>query len=444
MPSKITKWLTAFKPSSPEAVEELISWMYTNVKLLEDIEEILDKLSSSLIGDICQRLLVFYTSKSLPLQRFSIFLFPCLIHAYLSHFAEEDTPSSGTRRASTGTTDVQQNTILLNLASVESCLLEIGRHFATIHPESTKPACLRSDPNFRVPSLAEPSVFHDAVPTAESYVDDAGVFPPSCVPVPSNRIPAVVILIRDYLDCILSIDLVDARYGLLALHSMTRFCKLCDRIVSLSKRPRIAASTSLLIDLLFGLDVVLYKLDDVDQRADSIRETTLVIRGAVLAAVKGIEKRSVYDCASAALLVCRAILHSRSAQYGPRMVPGLQVTTVSSSAANAPEDSSQKAADDEEEEYKNPEVTRAVRPPPSTGVEVITNASFRPETLPEDIPINEQHSASSQQNTSASGKLGMRGKESLDRKPNATDGRYRKGNTTVKLVPINQKAPATE
>ncbi|KAF7234288.1 hypothetical protein EG68_10832 [Paragonimus skrjabini miyazakii] len=453
MPSKVTKWLAAYKPSSSDAIDELASWMYTHVKLLEEIEEVLEKLSSTLIPEVCQRLHAFYKAKSHSLRRFAIFLLPSLLYTYLSHFCEDDATLL-LKKTTSNPGDVQQNAIITNLASLESCLIGMSRHFELFNPHH--PQYPNSAAYFCLPTLSESSIFNDPVPKPESKTDSGdGVFPTLMLPANYNRIPAITHLIRDYLDTLTSIDLLDTLYTFLSLHSMTRFCKLCDRVASLSKRPRIPACPSLLSDLLVGLDIILYKLDDLDKRTETVRRTSLIIRSSVWSAVKEIEKRAAYNCLSGPLLVCRAILHSRAAGYGPRAVPGARIGGGSGAFVDigslliSAEDHT--TVPNGTENSKSTDVVRGIRPHHSVGPEVITNASFRPETLPEDIPISGQQTPGHGHNANASGKNSRSDKSASDSgRLFAADSRTRANShrkdqaKSIKLVNVNAKRVGVE
>ncbi|KER19607.1 hypothetical protein T265_11664 [Opisthorchis viverrini] len=446
MPSKVTKWLAAFKPSSPEAVEELATWMYSNVKLLEDLEETFEKLSSSLVSEICQRLYVFYKAKSVSLQRFTIFLLPSLMHAYLSHLGDED--SSSGRKGSASPPESQQSSIMTNLTSLESCLIGISRHYILINSQNPKLSSSRPEPGTSLPLFTGPSIFHDSLPNSESPSSDNDTFPSFTVPLARFSESSLAYLIQDYLDTLSSVDLLDSMSTLLSLHSMTRFCAVCDRVASLSRRPRIIAGPGLLSDFLVGLDTILYKLDDLDRRTDSVRRTSLTIRTAVWDAIKQIEKRAAFNCLSAPLLICRAILHGRGAQYGPRAVPGMRLGAGSSAFVDIGvllASADDRGALNGPVASANLDHSRPLRPHPSTGLEVITNASFRPESLPEDIPISnhppkQKSSADPDQNTNASTKK-SRAEVSTNGKPNATDSRQRTGTQKQSKGGVNFISP---
>ncbi|VDP94633.1 unnamed protein product [Echinostoma caproni] len=397
MPSKVARWLAAYKPASSEAMEDLTGWMYASVKLLEDMEEMFEKMSSSMIGEVCQRFVLFYRSVSVSLRQFVVFLLPSLIHAYLSHLCDED--ALQTRKANATTTDNPQNPGITNLTALENCLLQICRHFLSHSSSSHLPVSSKSDPRLRLPTLSESSIYHDGISTNDHPTDENDIFPMQLFSLNVfNRVLVITQLLRNYLETLSQVDLLDPNKSLLALHSVAKYCRLCERVASVNKHPRLPSSSSVLCDFLVGLDMILYRLDEIDNRTDKIRRTTLTLRTNVWSAISEIEKRATYNCFSTPLLLAEAALHSRRAQYGPRAIGGFNISTSNTPCVDI--NSLIATADDQETLQSNQlpdtskpgDMLRSMRSHHSSGVEVITNASFRPELVPEDITISDPKS----------------------------------------------------
>ncbi|KAA0191094.1 hypothetical protein FBUS_07558 [Fasciolopsis buskii] len=408
MPSKVTKWLSAYKPTSSEANDELTSWMYASVKLLEDMEDLFEKMTCSTVGEVCQRFVLFYRSSSRSLRQFVIFFLPSLVHSYLSHLCDED--ALQTRKPNSAGTDNPQNTEVTNLTSLETCLLQICRYYLS-HSSSSQNSASKSDLRLRLPNLSEPSIYHDGYTATEHSTDENDVFPMQLFSLNVfNRVLVISHLMRNYLETLTEVDLLDPDKSLLALHSVAKYCRLCERVASVSKHPRLPSSSSVLCDFLVGLDMILYRLDEIDDRTDKVRRTTLTLRTNVWSAVGEIEKRATYNCFSAPLLLAEAALHSRRAQYGSRAVAGFNITTSSTPCVDinsliaTADDQNAPPANQISDPTRSAEILRIMRSHHSSGVEVITNASFRPELIPEDITINDQRSknGSQDQNVNAS------------------------------------------
>ncbi|TPP63709.1 hypothetical protein FGIG_05695 [Fasciola gigantica] len=408
MPSKITKWMAAYKPSSNEATEELISWMYSSVKLLEDMEDLFEKMTSSTISEVCQRFVLFYRSSSVALRQFVVFLLPSLVHAYLSNLCDEDALQA--RKTNAINTENLQNAGVTNLTSLETCLLQICRYYIS-RSSSSYHSASKSDLRARLPNLGEPSIYHDGYTATEHATDENDIFPMQLFSLNEfNRVLVISHLMRNYLEALAQVDLLDQNKSLLALHSVAKYCRLCERVASVSKHPRLPSSSSVLCDFLVGLDMILYRLDEIDNRTDKVRRTTLTLRTNVWSAIGEIEKRATYNCFSAPLLLAEAALHSRRAQYGARAVAAFSAATSSTPCVDI--NSLIAIADDQSalpvgqmpDISKSSEILRMMRSHHSSGVEVITNASFRPELVPEDITISEQQqkTSSKDQNTNTS------------------------------------------
>lgn len=392
MPSKISKWLSYYKP---ESVDEMIAWMFSSVKLIEDIEETLEKLSPiNLVSDVCQRFFVFYKSGMPTLRQFVIFFLPTLLRTYLVH-SYEDSTSLMTRKLSSYPTDT--SSFISGVTLLESCLVGICSQYLLLLPQ-TVPDVFKDYKGFRLPSLGTPSVFHDPVSHKE-LVDRSGS---SDGHIDLNpRIPAVIYLLQNYFDTLSTVDIFNPSTKLLCIHSLTQFCRLCCRITSLSIRPRIPTSPSLLTTLLNGTDLFLYKLDCMDKCSGDQQHTIDLIRSALVDNIFQINKRASHHCFSSCLLLCQSMLHYRTVQYeyhGPTSKRNNNdVSAVSLDDIPIPSlDPSHRTMD--RSTLDDPLLSSEhVRSPYSTN-EVITNASFRPEVLSEDIPPVDEHGADPDKN----------------------------------------------
>ncbi|CAH8481092.1 unnamed protein product [Schistosoma turkestanicum] len=402
MPSKISKWLSAYKPSSREAMDEFITWMYSSNKLVDDIEETFEKLiSSNIISDVCQRLFLFYKSGLPALQNFVVLLLPSLLHSYLCHSYEDNTSSSQTKKIVPNISDSSQSSFSTSLSLLESCLLSICNYYLVkAGPLNNELEGFGNDiNNFRLPSLTTPSVFHNPVSIKETIErNDANVKTESENLNPL-RISAIICLIRNYIEILSTLDLQNPIISVLLFHSLSRFSKLSDRVVSISKRPRIPTSSSLLMILLNCSDLILFKLDCFDKCSESNNQLTDSIRSSVLNSIIEISNRAAHHCFSSCLLVCQSLLHYRSIYYGYcdrktriedtsiRDIDNTPTSRIglSNSSQSVPMISINSA------DNKTPRKEYTPRPKlSSTNTEVFTSASFKPEIVSEDInPVGE-------------------------------------------------------
>uniref|UniRef100_A0AA85JWF0 Uncharacterized protein n=1 Tax=Trichobilharzia regenti TaxID=157069 RepID=A0AA85JWF0_TRIRE len=325
MPSKLSKWLSAYKPSSRESMDELIEWMYSSAKLVDDIEETFEKLvSTSVISDVCQRLFAFYKSGLPPLQNFVILLLPSLLHTYLCHSYEDNTSVFQVKKSVSSQTESSQSSLLTSLSLLESCLLSICNcYLAKSGPIKGEFECFGSDiNNFRLPSLTTPSVFHNPVSIRETIErTDANVKCENDNQSQPFRLSAIICLIQNYLEMLSTLDLQNSVVSVLAFHSLSRFSKLSSRLASLSKRPRIPTSSSLLMILLNCCDLILFKLDNLDKcspNSSSGNRPIEFIRSSVLDSILEINNRAAHHCFPSCLLVCQSLLHYRGIYYGYR------------------------------------------------------------------------------------------------------------------------------
>ncbi|CAH8839262.1 unnamed protein product, partial [Trichobilharzia szidati] len=417
MPSKLSKWLSSYKPSSRESMDELIEWMYSSAKLVDDIEETFEKLvSTSVISDVCQRLFAFYKSGLPPLQNFVILLLPSLLHTYLCHSYEDNTSVFQAKKSVSSQTESSQSSLLMSLSLLESCLLSICNcYIAKNGPIKGEFECFGSDiNNFRLPSLNTPSVFHNPVSIRETIErTDANVKCENDNQSPF-RLSAIICLIQNYLEMLSTLDLQNPVVSVLAFHSLSRFSKFSSRLASLSKRPRIPTSSSLLMILLNCSDLILFKLDNLDKCSTTTTSTTTsssnsssgnrpieFIRSSVLDSIIEINNRAAHHCFASCLLVCQSLLHYRGIYYGYRdrkpkitdallthdieNIPGCR-SAVSVSGQGAPLITINAV----EDKTSHPEYTVRPKLSSSTTTEVFTSASFKPKAVSEDIPpVNE-------------------------------------------------------
>ncbi|CAH8509287.1 unnamed protein product [Schistosoma rodhaini] len=407
MPSRISKWLSSYKPSSREAMDEFITWMYSSNKLVDDIEETFEKLiSSNTISDVCQRLFVFYKSGLPALQNFVVLLLPSLLHSYLCHSYEDNSSSSQTRKIVPNISDSSQSSFLASLSLLESYLLSICNYYLVkADPLKSKSEGFISDiNNFRLPSLTTPSVFHNPVSIKETIErNDANVKTESENLNPL-RVSAIICLVQNYIEILSTIDLQNPIMSLLVFHSLSRFSKFSDRVVSISKRPRIPTSSGLLMVLLDCSDLILFKLDCFDKYSGSNNRLTDSIRSSILDNIIEISNRATHHCFSSCLLVCQSLLHYRSIYYNycdqkPRMEDGyirdIENSPTSrnglTNSAHIPPMISINSPED-----KTPRTEYTPRPKlSSTNAEVFTSASFKPEIVSEDItPVSENSRSS--------------------------------------------------
>ncbi|CAH8499342.1 unnamed protein product [Heterobilharzia americana] len=388
MPSKLSKWLASYKPSSRESMDELIEWMYSSAKLVDDIEEAFEKLVST----------------SLPaLQNFVILLLPSLLHAYLCHSYEDSSSVFQVKKSTSNQADSSQSSFLNSLSLLESCLLSICNCYISRNgPLKGEFEYSGSDiSNFRLPSLTTPSVFHDPIPIRETIERiDANIKSENENYSPL-RVSATIYLIQNYIETLSVLDLQNTVISVLVFHSLSRFSKFSSRIVSLSKRPRIPTSSSLLMVLLNCSDLILFKLDCLDKCSDNNDRPTEFIRSSIIESIIEISNRAAHHCFASCLLVCQSLLHYRRIYYGyrdrkPQVTSDVATRDVEnvSVSQNGLDVSGQvtpvTAVHFVDDSTANPEY--ATRSKLSTATtEVFTSASFKLEAVSEDItPISEK------------------------------------------------------
>lgn len=313
MPSKLSRWLSGYKPSNPEFLEDFVSWMYSNARLIDDIEEALEKLTSNTVSDICQRLFVFYKSGESDLQRFTIILLPSLIYFYLYH-SYKDNWLFQNRKVGPNFNDVSQNSMFSSLGLLESCLVGICSHYLLTVSSKTDSESLMDFRNICLPSLNSPSVYHDPV-SLKDCIDQNDVNLKDQNELSFNqRIPTVICLIQNYLDMLYVTDFVYPLNKCILYRSLSRFSKLCNRICNLSQRPRIPVSANLLTVLINCCDLILFKLDLLCSRFVDDFSIKLIqtICKTILFNLEQINERSTYHCFSSCMLLCNSLLHYRT------------------------------------------------------------------------------------------------------------------------------------
>ncbi|KAK4469875.1 hypothetical protein MN116_007383 [Schistosoma mekongi] len=407
MPSKLSKWLSAYKPSSRESMDELIAWMYSSNKLVDDVEETFEKLiSSNIISDVCQRLFVFYKSGLPALQNFVVLLLPSLLHSYLCHSYEDNSSSSQAKKIVSNMPDSSQS-FLISLSLLESCLLGICNYYLLkTGPLKNGSEGSGSDIiNFRLPSLTTPSVYHNPVSMKETIERSEANVKTESENLNHLRVPAIICLIQNYIEILSTLDLQNPVMSVLIFHSLSRFSNFSHRVASISKRPRIPASSGLLMILLNCSDLILFKLDCFDRCSGSRSRRTELIRSSVLDSILEINNRAAHHCFSSCLLVCQSLLHYRSIYYG-YCDPKTKIEDRSTRDAEDISACRNKLSSPTQvvpvvcvnsvaDKTSHPEYTS--RPKLSAAnTEVFTSASFRPEVLSEDItPVKENSTSKS-------------------------------------------------
>jgi len=297
--------------------------------VIEVIYSLIDdwKCNKEVIQKLCHRIFEFYRAEEVESKVFSLQFIPSLMYAYLSGIAQGDKKDVG---------------------SIQTFLLAVYNIEAGDEPQNPK------SHSFRVPNIAQPSLYHEPLGLASSSLtesslrrlDPANRIMVKFGPHPhlhsfnaENRLPALAALLRIYSHYLMMYSKV----------SLIESCLAFSRLVAQGYTPqsegspRIPVSSQLLVEILH----ILYSLTIEDgELANRARQTLEVVK-----------QRVEVELVAAPLLISAALLDSsqlsiKGVSTSPQLV---------SSAANGSARAMWKS--------------------------MITNASFRTKKLPDDITV---------------------------------------------------------
>uniref|UniRef100_A0A1B6EL93 Hyccin n=1 Tax=Cuerna arida TaxID=1464854 RepID=A0A1B6EL93_9HEMI len=336
----VREWLADYSALSPAEVHTFAVTVHHNKEVIAAIYSVLEERHKyqTLIDPVCTALFGFYRSREEDLQRFTLFFLPTLIYVYLNAVAHSESKSC---------------------RGVEALL--VGIYNLEVVDDKGQPREI----SFRLPSLAQASIYHEPMSLAPASLTEAALRrleecntklvrwgPLAQVDriLAQNRLTVMTALLYVY----------NRNISVLPKTALEFLCKVTSKLVTqgfskANKRvsygtevprvlPRIPVSSQLLQQLLHSVYFAMY--NDYGYMA--------------VQAIEDIHQRACYQCYTELLLVTNSIknsshfVHSGQPSDAPMGIsiaisPATATTTVSKS--------------------------------------MITNASFRTKKLPDDIPI---------------------------------------------------------
>ncbi|XP_014244102.1 protein FAM126B isoform X2 [Cimex lectularius] len=331
----IKEWLADCAALTPDEIHSFASTVHHNSEVINAILTVLDDRQkyNDLVDKVCSTLFSLYRSKEIELKRFTLGFLPTLIYVYLNAVAH------GEKKSCLGI-----EALLIGLYNSES-VNDYGEAQVI---------------SFRLPSLAQASVYHEPMSLAPASLTESalrrlelcntklvkwGPLPQLERIIPQNRLSVMTALLFIY----------NQHISCLQKSSLDQLCKVSSKLVTQGfnkpgKRvsyssdvprvlPRIPVTGKFLLEILHSLyySIVL-----------------------ALQAVEEVHQRACYQSYTDVMLVSNAIKNSRATYTG-------QIT-------------------------ENPMgISLAISPAVTTSAVIsksmITNASFRTKKLPDDIPI---------------------------------------------------------
>ncbi|XP_054274896.1 hyccin-like isoform X1 [Macrosteles quadrilineatus] len=336
----VREWLADYAALSPAEVHTFAVTVHHNAEIIAAIYNVLEERHKyhSLIDPVCTALFGFYRSREEDLQRFTLLFLPTLVYVYLNAVAHSESKSC---------------------RGVEALL--VGIYNLEVVNEKGQPREI----SFRLPSLAQASIYHEPMSLAPASLTEAalrrleecntklvrwGPLPQMDHLLAQNRLVVMTALLYVY----------NRNLSMLPKTALEYLCKVTSKLVTqgfskAGKRvsygtevprvlPRIPVSSQMLQQLLHSVYYAMYN----DHGYMAVQ------------AIEDIHQRACYQCYTDVLLVTNAIknsahfIHSGQPSDAPMGIslaisPATTTTTVSKS--------------------------------------MITNASFRTKKLPDDIPI---------------------------------------------------------
>ncbi|CAH1403625.1 unnamed protein product [Nezara viridula] len=336
----VLDWLADYSSLSSNEVHTFASTVHQNSEVISALYAVLEDRQkyNELVGPVCTTLFEFYRSQEAELKRFTLIFLPTLIYVYLNAVAH------GEKKSCRG---------------VEALLLGL------YNLEAVDENCQAQNVSFRLPSLAQSSIYHEPMSLAPASLTESalrrleecntklvkwGPFSQLEKILSQNRASVMTALLFIYNQHISSLQ----------KHCMDQLCKVTSKLVTQGfnkpgKRmsysndvprvlPRIPVSPKFLLEILHSLYYSIFNGDS----------------GLALQAVDDVHNRASYQGYTEVLLVTSAIKNSTSHAYSGQLTDNPMGISLAIS----------------------PQTTSTV-----VSKSIITNASFRTKKLPDDIPI---------------------------------------------------------
>uniref|UniRef100_A0A0K8S7B2 Hyccin n=1 Tax=Lygus hesperus TaxID=30085 RepID=A0A0K8S7B2_LYGHE len=335
----IKEWLADYAALDPGEVHTYANTVHHNTQVINAVFAVLDDRQkyNDLVEQVCTTLFGFYRSKEIELKRFTLVFLPTLIYVYLNAVAH------GEKKTCRG---------------IEALLVGL------YNLEAVDESCQAQNISFRLPSLAQASLYHEPMSLAPASLTESalrrleecntklvrwGPLTQLEKIIPQNRLVVMTALLFIY----------NQHISCLQKYSLDQLCKVVSKLVTQGfnkpgKRvsystdvprvlPRIPVSPKLLMEILHSLYFAAFNGDRI----------------LALQAVEEVHHRACYQGYTDVMLVTNAIKNTRTADSS-------QITD-------------------------NPMgISLAISPATTTSSvskSMITNASFRTKKLPDDIPI---------------------------------------------------------
>ncbi|CAB0012474.1 unnamed protein product [Nesidiocoris tenuis] len=338
----IREWLADYAALGPDELHTYASTVHHNTQVINAVFAVLDdrvkynEVSNHLVDNVCTTLFGFYRSKEIELKRFTLVFLPTLIYVYLNAVAH------GEKKTCRG---------------IEALLVGL------YNLEAVDESCQAQNISFRLPSLAQASLYHEPMSLAPASLTESalrrleecntklvrwGPLTQLEKIIPQNRLTVMTALLFIY----------NQHISCFQKHSLEQLCKVVSKLVTQGfnkpgKRisysstdvprvlPRIPVSSQLLLEILHCLYFSVFNGDSV----------------LALQAVEEVHHRACYQGYTDVMLVTNAIKNNRASRSG-------QITD-------------------------NPMgISLAISPATTTNTvskSMITNASFRTKKLPGEL-----------------------------------------------------------
>uniref|UniRef100_A0A8D8TK31 Hyccin n=1 Tax=Cacopsylla melanoneura TaxID=428564 RepID=A0A8D8TK31_9HEMI len=380
----VKEWMQDYAGLSKEEVHTFAVTQLENNALIEALYELFEQHkigANPLIDDVCSTFFDYYRSEEAQLQRFTLQYLPSLTYLYLNLIAH------GQKK---------------HARSLEALVVMMYNYQVT--DEGNNPKVL----SFRLPSLAQPSVYHEPMSLAPASLTESalrrleecntnlvrwGPLPHVERLIAQNRLQVMSALMFVYnreLSVLPKSTLVHLATATTRLVTQGFFTKESSSNLppSSNNTIRIPLSSALLIEFLYALYFAMF---NSSSESDIHR------------ALDALEQRATYHLYSDVLLLCNAVKNSGAL---PEKRRDEELITTSGVVAGVVASSGVSVA--------------SVGGGPSVGGSLskamITNASFRTKKLPDDIPIQ----APSFDEGGGVGNLGPITEESEAHPPNQT------------------------
>ncbi|XKL63839.1 hypothetical protein PGB90_006203 [Kerria lacca] len=352
----INEWLSNFKNKNSEEYHTHLATVIRNNDVISALYSYLDDINKYQgivsVVDVCDMLFKYYRSSELDLKQFTLQFLPQILYLYLNAIAQSDKKISNIIE-----------TLIIGIYNLE--VVDENGHSKIL--------------SFRLPSLAESSIYHEPISLAPASLTESalkrlerrdtqlvrwGPFHPVEKLIAQNRLSIISELLFCYNRHISSLSQTSVKklcevtlkimnQGFIDQRSEIETMRRPSRTLNDDNRPRrIAVSSSFLCRLLHNLFYAIY-LDFKEKP------------GLVIDAIEAVAIRANYQGLNDVILLTNAIKN----RYHCLNADQSETTTVGT----------------------NVSVTSTVPSTTTTTLSksMITNASFRTKKLPEDIPIQD-------------------------------------------------------